>query len=247
MPLNTIADVRTRLDDIIALARRARSRIGYFASLYRRMTAGVAADMAAGDFEDGRRLEHLAIDFATRYFDAYDRFRAGEHPGAAWKVAFDAAASCRPTVVEHLLLGISAHINFDLGPATFAAAEGPLADTRADFDRINDIVAEVYGVVQDRLDQIAPALAIFDWVGGQDDERLIANIVADARKRAWRVADALSRLPAADQETLIRNLDADVATLNRQLLRPSVFGPLLCAIRATQRPDVGEIIDLLSA
>ena len=66
MPAQSIDEVLAQLDDVIADALRQRSRLGYFASLYRDVTARVKAAIENGEFEDGRRMERLDVTFAQR-------------------------------------------------------------------------------------------------------------------------------------------------------------------------------------
>ena len=60
MPPQSIDEVLTRLDEVIAEARHRQSRNGYFAALYRDVTARVAAAIEAGELEDDVRMERLA-------------------------------------------------------------------------------------------------------------------------------------------------------------------------------------------
>ena len=66
-----------RLDEIIAWARSSGSRLGFFPSLYRKMTIGVRDGVADGAFDDGPRMERLTVNFANRYFAALDTKRSG--------------------------------------------------------------------------------------------------------------------------------------------------------------------------
>ena len=62
----------------------------------------------------------------------------------AWQVAFDAAARQHTMILQHVLLGMNAHINFDLPLAVIAAANGgKIADLEEDFKAINRILADV--------------------------------------------------------------------------------------------------------
>ncbi len=107
----TIDEVVEHLDALIDWARREHSRVGYFAAMYRGVTRRVHEGIIAGRFEDGERMERLDVAFASRYLEAVAQYRRGEPTTQAWNVAFAAATSWRPIVLQHLLLGINAHIN----------------------------------------------------------------------------------------------------------------------------------------
>lgn len=53
--------------------------------------------------------------FAQRFFDAFDSYHGGEPVTKSWVVAFDASGANEYLVMQHMLLGINAHINLDLG------------------------------------------------------------------------------------------------------------------------------------
>lgn len=89
----------------------------YFAALYRRVTLRIEHDIANGVFDDGPRMERLDVLFANRYLDSYASFQAEERPTSCCRLAFEAAQSLRPIVLQHLLLGINGHTSLDLGIA----------------------------------------------------------------------------------------------------------------------------------
>src|SRR5690606_31257892 len=133
-----VDDVLDILDVMVADATVAADRRGYFAALYRQVTVEVRRGIAAGVFDDGARMSVFDAAFANRYFDAC----VAPVPPRSWRVAFAAAESESPIVLPHLLLGINAHINLDLGVVTGTMFRGgALAGFRDDFDRINDILA----------------------------------------------------------------------------------------------------------
>src|SRR5579872_1587153 len=141
MGVRTIDEVVARLDQISAESERDKSRIGYFAALYRQVTAAVRDDIRAGRFADGARMERMDVAFANRYFDALDAWRAGTDLTATWRVAFDACGDHEPTVLQHMYLGLAAHLLLDLGIAAAETAPGPLiSDIKFDFDHINVVV-----------------------------------------------------------------------------------------------------------
>src|SRR6218665_1744674 len=156
MQANTLDEVIFILDQIIADCIAKGSRLGYFASLYRRMTLGVQDGIRQGLFEDGPRMERLDVTFANRYFTAYDLYHKGLPPTTSWQTAFAAAQADKLTVLQHLLLGINAHINLDLGIAAAEVSTPATIHTlQKDYNTINKIIAGFFGLVQDKLTKIA--------------------------------------------------------------------------------------------
>src|SRR6266508_6246532 len=101
------------LEGIVARSSRAGERAGYFAAMYLAVTRTVRHRAVAGHFEDGPQMERFVTSFAARYLDAFEAWRSGEAVSDAWRVAFDATSSRRPIILQHLLLGMNAHINLD--------------------------------------------------------------------------------------------------------------------------------------
>jgi hypothetical protein len=149
----TIDEVLVRLNALLDDAVRKGVRIGYFVALYERVTSNVRRALIAGNvFDDGQRMEQLDVVFANRFLEAWDQHVGGETPTESWAVAFRALDDPGVLVVQHLMLGMNAHINLDLGVAAATVAPTPdaLAALRADFMRINDVLARLVRMVEDR-------------------------------------------------------------------------------------------------
>lgn len=122
MAAETIDDVLRALDGIIKWSFDRRSRLGYFAAVYRRVTMAVKQGVADNIFQDGARMERLDVIFANRYLDALQEFRNGQPTTMSWRAAFQAAAYWYPLAPQQLLVGMNAHINLDLGVAAACCA-----------------------------------------------------------------------------------------------------------------------------
>ena len=160
--------VLEELDAVVETCVRRRSRAGYFAALYRAVTRAVQARAAAGEFEDADRMRAFVGAFARRYLDAFDAWSGGQPTTEAWRAAFAAAQRWRPTVLQHVMLGINAHINLDLGIVTAEAADasGGLAPIARDFDEVNVLLASLVVACQDAVGAVSPWVGLLDRVGG---------------------------------------------------------------------------------
>src|SRR5688572_24228267 len=129
-----IDGVVERLEAIIKDCIARQDRLGYFAALYNRVTLAVRDGIARGEFDDGPRMERLDVIFANRYITAYDTYRSGELPSTAWFKAVNAAQTSNHIVLQHLLAGMNAHIDLDLGVAAarVAGRGGALDGVRVD-------------------------------------------------------------------------------------------------------------------
>ena len=91
IPATHIQEVADALDAIIAQCLSQNSKLGLFAALYRKVTLRVQGGIATGRFEDGERMERLAVRFANRYLEAYCAHCAGTSLTSSWQITFDAS------------------------------------------------------------------------------------------------------------------------------------------------------------
>ncbi len=82
------------------------------------VTLEVKEGIQASFSDDGPRMERLDVEFADRYLDAFYAYRDGRPLTKSWQVTFEAAENKNLLILQHLLLGMNAHINLDLGIAT---------------------------------------------------------------------------------------------------------------------------------
>jgi hypothetical protein len=70
MPAKSIDEIVVELTRIVDQARANKSRIGYFAAMYRKVTLAIKEAIDAGEFEEAERMTRLDVIFAQRYIDA---------------------------------------------------------------------------------------------------------------------------------------------------------------------------------
>ena len=162
--------------------------------------------------------------------------------------AFTVTGRWSPVVLQHLLLGINAHINLGLGIAaaqTVSAAELP--GLRNDFDRINAVLAGLVSDVQTELAQIWPTLRFFTRYLGNTQTVVINFSMEKVGDRAWSVAEQLAPLGRREQEAVIAQLDREVARFARVSRNPGVvLGTVTRAVRLGERGSVRRKIDFLA-
>jgi hypothetical protein len=210
----TIDEVLVRLNGILDDALRQGTRIGYFAALYERVTTNVRRALVAGNvFQDNARMERLDVVFANRFIHAWDAHTAGGRLSRSWQAAFAVLDDPGPLVVQHLLLGMNAHINLDLGIAAATVAHTP-ADLQAlwpDFKTINAVLSRLVQVVEDELGQISPRLHRIEEIAPSLEDRVFDFGIDVARDFAWALATELAHTPLAGWEMPIAERDTLVA------------------------------------
>lgn len=246
-PITTIDGVLRRLDEIIQESRRRRDRRGYFAALYRRMTGRVLVGIQRGEFEDGPRMERLDVLFAQRYFDAWDGWHRGRPVPQVWREALTPTDEPR-MILQYLLVGMNAHINFDLAlAARDLALPGGLLPLKRDFMKINDLLAEQLDAVQGRIGRFSPLFHAIDRAGGRHDEVVASFSIVRARQSAWDNAMQLSNTPDGPARSALEDrLDRKTADRGRLIATPgSLGGRALQMAAALELATVEDVIDAL--
>jgi hypothetical protein len=246
-PAASIDEVIDRLAAIIDESRARGERYGLFASLYHRTTVRVRNGIGSGRFEDAARMERLDVLFANRYLEAYARHRAGLAPTDAWGYAFARTPEPEHLVLQHLMLGMNAHINLDLCIAACATCPGDtVVELRQDFFEINRLLAEMVDVVQEDLVAVSPLIGWIDRLAGRGDEALAHAFLNRSRRAAWRKALRLAPLTGAERRSAVRRFDQHTARLARRICPPPQAQPSwLQAVKAREESDLEAIYEVL--
>jgi hypothetical protein len=194
-------------------------------------------------------MECLDVIFAYRYLTAFEQWRQGTPTTDSWKVALDAAAHWYPLVLQHLLVGMNAHINLDLGIAAATCAPGDQVNgLQVDFNRINDVLAEQVAAVEQEMAEISPWVALLNTFGLRTETTIINFNMTRARDCAWNEACNLARTPAARIDAAIADLDLRVALFGKLLMSPPLLVKLqLLPIRLREVHGVRRVLDILVA
>ncbi len=246
--IESIDSVAESVRSIVSTSMERKSAAGYFAALYLGVTRVVRSGVENSLFTTPDRLVDLTCAFAQRYIDAWHAHDAGGRPSTSWEVAFRAAGEWRPTVLQHLLLGMNAHINLDLGIASAQVAAGDaIGELRSDFDQINNVLAGLIHTIQGELNRISPFYRFVDDVGGSVDRAIINFSIARARAEAWKLATILAAANPAAAARRIAEQDRVVGVLGATILHPgAVTSTGLFAVRITEKRNPAAIIDILS-
>lgn len=245
--INSIDDVIAALGNIILEAQNNNDTSGYFAALYRKVTIRVKEGIANNEFEDGPRMERLDVAFASRYLDAYHAWKNDQPVTASWQKAFNISTHYWPIVLQHLLMGMNAHINLDLGIAAAEVSQNKNINMQQnDFNKINSILSSLVAEVQNNLADIWPRLKwILQRTKGVDDF-LVDFSMQLARDGAWEFAVSLANTPATGLNAAIAARDLKVAEKSKIITKPGFIPNLIFGvIRIGERGSVKEKIETL--
>jgi Family of unknown function (DUF5995) len=205
------------IEQLRSVALEADDATGYFAALYARVTERVQLAAGTGRFGNGERMVHFARTFAGWYLETQSGARP--RPGC-WQACVDVADDRSLLIVQHLFLGINAHVNHDLPQVVVELADAgdDLADLRPDFDAVNTILAETYPDVLRDIGRVAGWVQVAaSWGGG----RAFNFSLATARAQAWRAAVRLHGLDSERRAKDVAELDRLVRVLAYLVTRPS--------------------------
>jgi hypothetical protein len=245
-----VTEIDALLRELQALIGRALdegSRVGYFGCLYARVTVAIRQAILAGVFVDGAAVARLDLAFARRYLTAVrqhrDRDAAISRP---WAIALDATRRADLSVVQHLALAINAHVNFDLSVATFEClGAADLVRARADFTKVNDILASVIGELEREIAQVSPVLRFLERISGALATWVIDFGLAEARTFAWRFAESLAATPPALRPELMKDKAREVAFLCGAITQDPLRNGAFAIIAAAEIKDVRRVIRAL--
>lgn len=245
----TIEEVILHLDEIIDWSKKNKSPSGYFASTYRSMTVAVLNGVKNNKFEDGKRMVTLDLAFANRYFEAWENYQNGKKCTNAWFTAFEAAKNKDLLIMQHILLGINAHINLDLGVS--AASIMPYRKINAlknDFNTINEVIASINQKVQDALNKICYPIELVDQISNGKDNVVLDFAISKARQTSWASAFILSNANLFIKPSLINMID-NAATLIAKniIISPKTPPSILKKLKACESNDVVKNIEILSS
>lgn len=246
---STIDEVIKKLDHIIEETIVANNYLGIFAYVYRRTTVKIQESIIEKRFDDNERMEKFDVVFANRYIEAYENYKVQQPISKSWMSAFE--AKDKPfTIVQHLMMGMNAHISFDLGIAAAEFAPGEKIESlENDFMLVNQILQEITNEMQDRLSKVSRLMFLIDWIGKNKDESFINYGIVKSRQFAWGVAVGVSSLEL-DQKSkneLIEKTDAAVAKINFILQNPpsKIAYYTLRLISFFEEKNIGKVISNL--
>ena len=244
-PIQSIDEVIEILKDIIHQSQVNNDPLGYFAALYKKVTVKVKEGIANNSFDNGPRMEKLDVIFASRYIDAYYAYQNNKPVTQSWEKAFKLSRKYWPIVLQHLLIGMNAHINLDLGIAAAEVMKGKdIENLKGDFDKINGILSSLVHDVENDLSEIWPTLnKILKWTGKVDDF-LVDFSMELARDGAWDFAVEVANSPNEKVATIINLRDESVAKIGNLITNPGwIVSVLLKIIRLGEKGSVADKIE----
>ena len=228
-----VAEMQTRLDVL-----PPGSGLRAFLGTYQRTTTAVGKAILGGAFEDGDWVEEWDVAFARLYLDAYDAHVGGRAVPRPWRIAFDAPADLPG--LRQVLLGINAHVNYDLPQALLGvisdadfADPAVLARRQRDHEAIDAVLASRVAAEDDQL-SVSGGRSLLDRVLQPLNRLSSKRFLREARQKVWHNTRELQAARLAgpapyavrlgELEVLSAARVADLLAPGQVLLRLAVSG-----------------------
>lgn len=244
---SSIDEVLTELDSIIDDALSQNSHLALFAYVYRRTTAQIKSEIEAGSFEDANRMTTFDINFASLYINAYRNYFSKHPVTKCWQVSFD-ARNDNITILQHILLGMNAHINLDLAIAASSVMRGKdIAPLEKDFNKVNEVLGSLVDELQGKLGKVSFLMFLLDFLGKEHDENVINFGMLQARGQSWKITTDFWSLSGDDLIAKQDEVDYTVSCIAQHIRQPKTFiaRGIFKLIRRFEEKDLNKILTVM--
>jgi hypothetical protein len=193
-----IDELIARMAALLEPLEAAGDKRRYFHATYQRTTIAVAGEIKRGGFADTRWVEEWDVAFADLYLDALEADMTGETPSRPWAIAFGAPDGLPP--LRHVLLGMNAHINYDLPQAIVAVISDEqfddaalIARREADHRAIDGVLAARVAAEGEELAGLSGPVPLLDRLLTPLNRLGTRRFLREARQKVWANATALSQ------------------------------------------------------
>jgi hypothetical protein len=219
-----------RMEGLLAPLEAAGDPGRFFLATYLRTTRAVAEELELGEFLDPAWVERWDVAFADLYLDAVEDAQAGRRPPQPWAVAFGAGERDGLPPLRHVLLGMNAHINYDLAQSLLAVIpsrdfDDPelLADRHADHERIDQVLVARVGAEDTELEALSGPRSRTDRLLQPLNRLATKRFLRESRAKVWanaRLLDNARRAGPHAYATRLAELERLAAARVADLMAP---------------------------
>ena len=234
-------EAATRLGCLRVVLRTQHDGRAPFASLYTDITIAVGDAIRAGRFEDNEWAARYLTTFAELYRVAFVAYVDGDHGAvpASWRIAFDAARDERVLAVQHVSLGVNAHVDRDLSHALVLVGIGDHGASRSSRHRDHNLVNDI---LHENVDNALASLAMTYAPGLGEAPPAVMNLlsetyfraVAAGRFKAWVDAVALTDTIPLFRPAVEGEIELSSKLIAQAILTPNMDEDLLAKLHALE-------------
>jgi Family of unknown function (DUF5995) len=229
-PTAGIGALLHRMEGLLAPLEAAGDPARFFLATYLRTTRAVAGELDQGGFRDPAWVERWDVAFASLYLDAVEAAQAGRRPPEPWAVAFGAGDRDDLPPLRHVLLGMNAHINYDLAQSLLAVISEPefddpglLATRRADHEHIDQVLVARVGAEDTELEAAGGPRSRTDRLLQPLNRLATKRFLRESRAKVWantRLLDSARRAGPGAYTARLAQLEQLAADRVADLMAP---------------------------
>ena len=218
-----------------------------FLVMYRTFKKQLRRNLQEGRFLDSEWSEAICCRMGEMYFEAYDQYESETDVcPQAWKLCFDASINHETNLLQDALLGMNAHINYDLTICTYdimdrfhdlgQGTDNPVDRTLNqllrkryfDYLLINQIAWESIPKIQDVLtERFSKLLGVLNVLSFRFSRPIVQKIIMDHRDRAWTHALLMASSRDPVEVERVKSFIDTLAIRNVHLVRKKLsFNPI---------------------
>jgi hypothetical protein len=227
------AQAHAALDHVAETFLRTGDARAAFPDIYAVITRRVAIEVVRGDgpFQEPAWISRLAGRFCTRYLQTLAWTMTGHaQDTSAWATAYDSAGLAGMPPVQHALLGLSAHINYDLAIGIHATIvehdhaddRGKIARYKHDHDHVNVLLdASIPEAFARLIKRHHCATTLWLDRAGRLTRWCTMELLTRWRAQVWVEVEALLAARTEPQRArVLRRIGARAARIGAMLSRP---------------------------
>lgn len=225
---STADDTLENFEKTIEWCLKNRNRNLFFAALYRTVTLKVHHAISAGLFEDNERMSRFVQHFSNYYFEAFRLYTKGElKESNPWYKVFSEGTK-KKILVQHMLLGVNAHINYDLANTCNAISPGSnIISLVNDFVTINNILSSTVEELKIKVYSISPLLYLASRFTRKFESDILNFSINTARSKSWETACQLAISDGEKLEEVESSSLLMTQKIANRIINPGKFASIL--------------------
>jgi hypothetical protein len=218
LPGHAITELIARMQAILAEMDARGDAKRHFLATYLRTTRAVQEELEAGGFLDAEWVERWDIVFAELYLDALQAWQSGEPAPEPWRISFHADETLKLPVLRHVLLGMNAHINYDLPQALLAiisdeefADPAVVARRNQDHVHIDTVLLRRVGAEDEAISAAGGGKSLYERIKTPLERIGTGKYLQEARAKVWANTRVLAAARARGDTTEYDRLLAELS------------------------------------
>lgn len=245
--ISKLKEADQELSKIIEWSILENNRFGLFASLHRKIANRLLEVIQLETFSQPDLVEELGIVFTNKYLRSFVNYLNSLPLSKTWQLAFDYNHKNYPIVLEHLMLGMNAHMNLDLGLSAAEVAPGTrLLELKDDFRRVTNILSKVVHEIQNDIMSKWKSLNWLETISGERIDYFADLSMGLSRDNAWNTAVKFAQLTEEEWIEEEELLDEKITEFG-EVLKSQGFGmrSFMIFIRLLEKGSVAEKVKVL--